>query len=108
MNQITRVIDIIWDNCLEPMPDIDYLRQLTCGCIVMRDHDYLDLFVWTGNTSQCEADYAHELILSTKGFSNGDDTAENVEEITAAVAAYTDGWGDEGGELRDMLQSVVH
>lgn len=104
------IIGIIWDNLLEDVSEAlretGQVKQLTCGCLVTSDGDYLDLFVGLNTFGYCDQEYAHDVILATRPFSDEPGTTDPAdwEQLTAAVEGYIDGWPDED---RTIIRALI-
>lgn len=110
MSEQRTVADLIWNNLLEPAFDAsveDRIKQLTCGCMVTCDGDYLDLYIWTGTTGQCDQEFAHDLILAYRPFADGDYSPEERSALLEAVQTYTDGWQDEREPTLEMFRTAT-
>ncbi len=100
---MSNIVDYVWNNMLEEVGSDtkpDFLRQLNCGCIVLRDGDYLDLYVWNSGERACTENYGHEMINllydAAMTAAGGEELeGEAHQEFMTLVRRYTNGWGEQ-------------
>ena len=105
--KIDRVSEFIWDNLLEETPYGDRLRSLSCGCMVIPDGDYLDLYIWDNGERSCDEAGGHYMVnLVNRSLNSADPDAdlspEELAEIVTMIEKYTEGWSEQADLLKAL------
>lgn len=77
---------------------------LGCGCLVIPDGDYLDLYVWDNGERRCDETGGHYMVnlvgrWLTSADPDADLSSEDLAEIVTMITKYTEGWGEQADLL---------
>ena len=102
--KIADLSEFIWEHLLEETSYGESLRCLGCGCVVLPDNDYLDLYVWDNGERRCDEAGGHYMVnLVNRHLNSADPDAdlspEDLAEIVTMIEKYTDGWSEQADLL---------
>lgn len=105
--KISDMSEFIAEHLLEETSYGRNVYALSCGCIVLPDGDYLDLYVWDNGERRCSEITSHYMVNLVCRWLNSVDpdadlSSEDLAEITAVIRKYTDNWP----EQPDLLERL--
>lgn len=105
--KIADLSEFIWEHLLEETSYGRNIRALGCGCLVIPDGDYLDLYVWDKGDRRCPEVGGHRMVNLVTGWLDSVDpdadlSSEDLAEVVAMIEKYTDNWS----EQPDLLERL--
>lgn len=105
--KIDTLSEFIWEHLLEETSYGGHIRCLSCGCVVLPDGDYLDLYVWDNGERRCDETTGHRMVNLVCRWLNGHYPENELDpgalaEIVTMITKYTEGWSEQA----DLLERL--